>query len=77
MANEDLQGGLASVEFDCGRPGLLWSFWLRMAAADGPGLRRWQAWIWWTRQRGLRNRASAGLRVIRGLVEAPIEAWGA
>lgn len=75
MKSENLQGGLASVEFDCGRPGLLWSCWLRMAAVDGPGLRRWQAWIWWTRQRGLRSRLSAGLRVIRGLVEAPFEAW--
>jgi len=67
---------LASDEWERDTPGPLWHWWLAGAKPDGAGLRRWQLWIWWTRQRGTNKRLSAAVRFLRGLPEAPLEAWG-
>lgn len=67
---------LASAEFDFDRPGFIWHWWLARAKADGSGLKRWQAWIWWCRQRTAQARILAIVKVLRGVLEAPLEAWG-
>lgn len=74
-ANEETESiGLA--EWRRSKPSSLWAWWLRKSKPDGSGLRRWQAWIWWTRQRGLSRKLSALLLFLRGIVEAPIEVLG-
>lgn len=64
---------LAAAEWEKPMPGPAWSWWLSRATADGRGIRRWSLWIWYTRQQGTRNKASAALRFLRGYVEAPHE----
>jgi len=67
---------LVSAEWERDIPGPVWSWWLARAKPDGTGLRRWQLWIWWTRQRGASKQMSAAIRLLRGFIEAPLEAWG-
>ena len=64
---------LASPEFDLDPPGFVWSWFLRNSRPNGVGLRRWQSWIWWSRQRGPAAKVMAAVRLVRGFVEAPIE----
>jgi len=67
---------LVSAEWERDIPGPIWSWWLAAAKPDGAGLRRWQLWVWWARQRGAQKRLSAAVRFLRGFIEAPLEAWG-
>ncbi|MBK1672765.1 hypothetical protein CKO35_05510 [Ectothiorhodospira shaposhnikovii] len=68
-------GDLASIEWQREKPGLVWSYWLSRAKSDGPGLRRWQTWIWWKGLHDPRKKISAFILSIRGFIEAPYETW--
>ena len=76
MAQDDNEfEGLASIEWQRDKPGLVWSWWLSRAKADGPGLRRWQSWIWWKGLKGPQQQLGALILLIRGFIEAPYEVW--
>lgn len=67
---------LTTPEWERPTPGLFWARWLAGAKENGPGLRRWQVWIWWTGQRGVLRKLRATVILARGFIEAPLEAWG-
>jgi hypothetical protein len=69
-------GTIGLPEWERAKPGPVWRWWLGNGMPDGRGLRRWQLWIWWTRQRGIHMQFLAFVRFFRGYVEAPLEAWG-
>lgn len=54
--------------WDRPNPSTIWRPFLARARADGPGLKRWQLWAWWSRPRSTRER----LRAILTLAVAPI-----
>lgn len=61
--------------WDRPNPSPAWRWYLSNATVDGPGLKRWQQWIWWSRPRTTRERFAALLTIATAPLTTTAEAY--
>jgi hypothetical protein len=67
---------IVSAKWELPKPSPLWAWWLQRGRLDGDEFRRWQSWIKYSRRKKSRNWLVHVIRVVREIVEAPIEVLG-